>query len=40
VDSGPSVERFYLASQPRNFTHTQALAEGGFGRFKEFLEAL
>jgi aromatic ring hydroxylase len=35
-------ERFYLASQPKNFTrdHTQTLAEGGFGQFKEFLAGL
>jgi 4-hydroxyphenylacetate 3-monooxygenase/anthranilate 3-monooxygenase (FAD)/4-hydroxyphenylacetate 3-monooxygenase len=35
-------ERFYLASQPKNFTrdHTQTLAEGGFGRFAEFLRDL
>jgi aromatic ring hydroxylase len=35
-------ERFYLASQAKNFTrdHTQTLAEGGFGRFAEFLEGL
>jgi 4-hydroxyphenylacetate 3-monooxygenase/anthranilate 3-monooxygenase (FAD)/4-hydroxyphenylacetate 3-monooxygenase len=35
-------ERFYLASQPKNFTrdHTQTLAEGGFGRFAEFLDGL
>ena len=33
-------ERFYLASQPKNFTrdHTQTLAEGGFGRYAEFLD--
>lgn len=35
-------ERFYLASQPKNFTrdHTQTLAEGGFGRFAEFLKTI
>jgi 4-hydroxyphenylacetate 3-monooxygenase/anthranilate 3-monooxygenase (FAD)/4-hydroxyphenylacetate 3-monooxygenase len=35
-------ERFYLASQPKNFTrdHTQTLAEGGFGRFAEFLTSI
>ena len=35
-------ERFYLASQPKNFTrdHMQTLAEGGFGRFDDFLKTL
>jgi 4-hydroxyphenylacetate 3-monooxygenase/anthranilate 3-monooxygenase (FAD)/4-hydroxyphenylacetate 3-monooxygenase len=35
-------ERFYLASQPKNFTrdHMQTLAEGGFGRYDDFLGTL
>jgi aromatic ring hydroxylase len=35
-------ERFYLASQAKNFTreHMQTLQEGGFGRFDAFLEDL
>jgi aromatic ring hydroxylase len=35
-------ERFYLGSTAKNFTrdHTQTLAEGGFGRMEEFLQAL
>jgi aromatic ring hydroxylase len=35
-------ERFYLASQNKNFTreHTQTLAEGGFGHLENFLKSL
>ena len=35
-------ERFYLGSPAKNFTrdHMQALAEGGFGRFEQFLAEL
>lgn len=35
-------ERFYLASQNKNFTreHTQTLAEGGFGHLEAFLKSL
>lgn len=33
-------ERFYLGSPAKNFTrdHTQTLAEGGFGRFEQFVD--
>ncbi len=35
-------ERFYLGSQNKNFTrdHMQTMAEGGFGRFEDFLASL